>query len=102
MYSQLGRRSRMGSPVPGQRRSTGRRQQPRSWSLSPPPLQGRPRPVGLQAGASARHTGDPMTAIWQQAYNRWYDHDHAGHPARAATWGWVADRLVAVGDRVGW
>ena len=33
--------------------------------------------------------------IWHVAYARWYDHREAGHPRRAAVWGWVADRLCA-------
>lgn len=43
-----------------------------------------------------------MIRIYQAAYNRWYDHRAVGHGARAAAWGWVADRLVLIGDRVGW
>lgn len=34
------------------------------------------------------------TAVWHLAYCRWYDHDRAGHPTRAAAWGWFADRVV--------
>jgi len=34
------------------------------------------------------------TAIWHSAFCRWYDHREAGHPRRAAVWGWLADRLV--------
>lgn len=48
-------------------------------------------------------THDTMTALWHRAYCRWYDHDRAEHRIRARAWGWVADRLVWVGDRiVGW
>lgn len=43
-----------------------------------------------------------MIQAWQAAYNRWYDHDRAGHSVRAGVWGWAADRLVRIGDRVGW
>ncbi|NUS54720.1 MAG: hypothetical protein HOV66_07640 [Streptomycetaceae bacterium] len=45
---------------------------------------------------------DPLTALWHRAYCHWYDHDRAGHRGRARVWGWVADRLVQVGDRLGW
>ena len=31
--------------------------------------------------------------IWHAAYSRWYDHDKAGHRARAVAWGWIADRI---------
>lgn len=30
---------------------------------------------------------------WHAAYCRWYDADRAGHPIRAAVWGWLADRI---------
>lgn len=41
-------------------------------------------------------------ATWHRAYCGWYDNREAGHRARAAVWGWVADRLIRIGDRVGW
>jgi hypothetical protein len=50
--------------------------------------------------ADQRH--DLMTALWHRAYCAWYDHDRAGHRRRASAWGWVADRLVRVGDLVRW
>lgn len=34
------------------------------------------------------------TALWHRAYCTWYDHDRGGRRARAALWGWFADRLV--------
>ena len=43
-----------------------------------------------------------MIRVWHFAFCRWYDHDRAGHPRRAALWGQIADRLVHVGERVGW
>ena len=43
-----------------------------------------------------------MTALWHSAYCNWYDHDRAGHRLRATAWGWIADRLVRIGDRIGW
>lgn len=43
---------------------------------------------------------DTMTALWHGAYCRWYDHHYGGRSLRAAVWGWVADRLVNVGDRL--
>lgn len=43
-----------------------------------------------------------MIAAWHAAFCRWYDHDRAGHRARAALWGWVADRVANVGDWIGW
>lgn len=36
---------------------------------------------------------------WHAAYCRWYDHREAGHRARAAAWGRVADLLVALMKR---
>lgn len=36
---------------------------------------------------------DTGTALWHRAFCRWYDHKHAGHQLRAASWGWLADRL---------
>lgn len=45
---------------------------------------------------------DPLTALWHRSYCAWYDHDRAGHRRRARVWGWVADRLVQVGDLLGW
>lgn len=45
---------------------------------------------------------DTMTALWHRAFCRWFDHDRAGHRVRAAVWGSVADRLVNLGDRIGW
>lgn len=50
--------------------------------------------------ADKRH--DAMTALWHRAYCSWYDHDRAGHGLRATVWGWLADRLCRLGDRVGW
>ncbi len=47
-------------------------------------------------------THGAMTTLWHRAYCRWYDHREAGHRLRAAVWGWVADRLVTVGDALGW
>ena len=42
---------------------------------------------------------DTWTALWHQAYCRWWDRRDRGHGLRAAVWGWLADRLVVVGDR---
>lgn len=36
------------------------------------------------------------TTIWHAAYRRWYDHKKAGHPRRAAVWGWINDRVASV------
>lgn len=33
------------------------------------------------------------TAVWHRAYCAWYDHRATGHRARAAVFGFVADRL---------
>lgn len=33
-----------------------------------------------------------MHTIWHALYCRWYDHDRAGHPRRAAAYGWLADK----------
>lgn len=35
-----------------------------------------------------------IAAFWLLLYSRWYDADRAGHPRRAAVWGWCADRIV--------
>jgi len=43
-----------------------------------------------------------MSDIWHRAYCRWYDHRAEGHAIRAAVWGWIADRLVNIGDALGW
>lgn len=45
---------------------------------------------------------DTMTALWHRAYCHWHDHHRAGHTLRAAAWGWLADRLVRLGDALGW
>lgn len=37
---------------------------------------------------------DVLTRAWHAVYRRWYDARHAGHRARAAVWGWVADRIA--------
>lgn len=37
--------------------------------------------------------------VWHALYRRWHDHDLAGNHARAAVWGWLADRYVAVAWR---
>lgn len=37
---------------------------------------------------------DARTALWHNAYCRWYDHDRAGHRVRAAIWGRIADQIV--------
>lgn len=42
------------------------------------------------------------TDIWHRAYCNWFDHDRAGHKYRAAAWGWVADALCRINDRIGW
>ena len=34
------------------------------------------------------------TAVWHQAYCRWYDQRAAGHRIRAAVFGFLADRVV--------
>lgn len=43
-----------------------------------------------------------FTRLWHGSYCRWYDHDRARHRQRARVWGWIADRLVNVGDVIGW
>lgn len=36
-----------------------------------------------------------MIAVWHYfCYRRWYYHDRAKHPRRAAVWGRVADSLA--------
>lgn len=43
-----------------------------------------------------------MSEVWHGAYIRWYDHREAGHRVRTAVWGWIADRLVNIGDLTRW
>ena len=40
--------------------------------------------------------------IWHAAYCRWYDHREADNALRAGLWGWTADALCRVLDRIGW
>lgn len=35
-----------------------------------------------------------MTAVWDECYCHWYDHDRARHRIRAAVWGWLTDRAA--------
>lgn len=45
----------------------------------------------------------PLTlAVWHWLYCRWWEADRAGRRRRAVVWGWLADSMVRVGDRVGW
>lgn len=53
----------------------------------------------MKCACNDEHHDGAATTLWHRAYCRWYDHDRAGHRARAAAWGWIADRLVRVGDR---
>jgi hypothetical protein len=35
-----------------------------------------------------------MSHVWHFFYRHWYDNDRAGHPRRAAFWGWLAALVV--------
>lgn len=46
---------------------------------------------------------DTATALWHRAYCNWCDADRAGHTLRARMWGFVADRVCNLNDRIfGW
>lgn len=40
--------------------------------------------------------------IWEAAFDRWARHYAENHEVRAALWGWVADRVADLFDRIGW
>jgi hypothetical protein len=43
-----------------------------------------------------------QTRMWHFTFSRWYDHDRAGHPRRARTWGRINDGLCKILDTIGW